>query len=93
MANVRPQIYSCHSPQRQSTQASPQLASAQRLLEWAWWVHAGYFVSEPTMYSSCTQWVHRGSPPVSFCVQCDGSYLVAGYESGEILILDLTNVK
>ena len=27
------------------------------------------------------------------CVQCDGSYLVAGYESGEILILDLTNVK
>ena len=23
------------------------------------------------------------------CVQCDGSYLVAGYESGEILILDL----
>ena len=24
-------------------------------------------------------------------VQCDGSYLVAGYESGEILILDLRN--
>ena len=33
----------------------------------------------------------RFSRPVS--VQCDGSYLVAGYESGEILILDLTNVK
>ena len=27
------------------------------------------------------------------CVQCDGSYLVAGYQSGEVLILDLTNVK
>ena len=26
-------------------------------------------------------------------VQCDDSYLVAGYVSGEILILDLTNVK
>ena len=26
-------------------------------------------------------------------VQCDGSYLVAGYQPGEILILDLTNVK
>ena len=26
------------------------------------------------------------------CVQCDDSYLVAGYNSGEILILDLTNV-
>ena len=26
-------------------------------------------------------------------VQCDNSYLVAGYETGEILILDLTNVK
>jgi WD40 repeat protein len=26
-------------------------------------------------------------------VQCDGSYLVAGYQSGEVLILDLTNVK
>ena len=25
-------------------------------------------------------------------VQCDGSYLIAGYESGEILILDLTHV-
>ena len=32
----------------------------------------------------------RFSNPVS--VQCDDSYLVAGYESGEILILDLTNV-
>ena len=28
-----------------------------------------------------------------FCAQCDDSYLVAGYWSGEILILDLTNVK
>ena len=27
------------------------------------------------------------------CVQCDDSYLFAGYQSGEILILDLTNVK
>ena len=26
-------------------------------------------------------------------VQCDGSYLVAGYQSGEILILDLTDIK
>ena len=26
-------------------------------------------------------------------VQCDGSYLVAGYQSGEVLILDLTNTK
>ena len=25
-------------------------------------------------------------------VQCDGSYLVAGYRSGEILILNLKNV-
>ena len=25
-------------------------------------------------------------------VQCDGSYLVAGYGSGEILILDLRNM-
>ena len=33
----------------------------------------------------------RFSNPSS--VQCDDSYLVAGYESGEILILDLTNVK
>ena len=32
--------------------------------KWAWWVHAGYFVSEPTMYSAHTQWVNRGSPPV-----------------------------
>ena len=29
-----------------------------------WWVHAGYFVSEPTMYSPHTQWVNRGLPPV-----------------------------
>ena len=27
------------------------------------------------------------------CVQCDDSYLVAVYKSGEMLILDLTNVK
>ena len=27
------------------------------------------------------------------CTQCDNSYLVAGYESGEVLILDLMNVK
>ena len=27
------------------------------------------------------------------CVQCDAFYLVAGYASGEILILDLTNIK
>ena len=33
----------------------------------------------------------RFSNPVH--VQCDDSYLVAGYQSGEILILDLTNVK
>ena len=33
----------------------------------------------------------RFSKPVR--VQCDDSYLVAGYESGGILILDLTNVK
>ena len=33
----------------------------------------------------------RFADPVS--VQCDDSYLAAGYESGEILILDLTNVK
>ena len=26
-------------------------------------------------------------------VQCDGSYLVAGYQSGEVLILDLKNTK
>ena len=26
-------------------------------------------------------------------VQCDDSYFVAGYQSGEVLILDLTNVK
>ena len=29
----------------------------------------------------------------SVCVQCDNSYLVASYQSGEILILDLRNVK
>ena len=33
----------------------------------------------------------RLANPVS--VQCDNSYLVAGYQSGEMLILDLTNVK
>ena len=33
----------------------------------------------------------RFSSPVD--VQHDGSYLVAGYQSGEVLILDLTNVK
>ena len=33
----------------------------------------------------------RFANPVS--VQCDDSYLVAGYGSGEVLILDLTNVK
>ena len=33
----------------------------------------------------------RFANPVS--VQCDDSYLVAGYESGEILILDLINLK
>ena len=33
----------------------------------------------------------RFSSPVD--VQCDGSYLVAGYQTGEVLILDLTNVK
>jgi hypothetical protein len=33
----------------------------------------------------------RFSNPVH--VQCDDSYLVAGYQSGEILILDLRNVK
>ena len=33
----------------------------------------------------------RCSNPV--CAQCDDSYLVAGYQSGEILILDLTNIK
>ena len=33
----------------------------------------------------------RFANPVS--VQCDGSHLVAGYQSGEVLILDLTNVK
>ena len=33
----------------------------------------------------------RLANPVS--VQCDDSYLVAGYQSGEMLILDLTNVK
>ena len=33
----------------------------------------------------------RFSSPVR--VQCDGSYLVAGYQTGEVLILDLTNVK
>ena len=27
------------------------------------------------------------------CAQCDDSYLVAGYESGEVLILDLMNIK
>ena len=33
----------------------------------------------------------RFSDPV--CVQCDDSCLVAGYQSGEVLILDLTNVQ
>ena len=33
----------------------------------------------------------RFANPVS--VQCDDSYLVAGYQSGEMLILDLTDVK
>ena len=33
----------------------------------------------------------RLTNPVS--VQCDESYLVAGYQSGEMLVLDLTNVK
>ena len=33
----------------------------------------------------------RFANPVS--VQCDGSHLVAGYQSGEILILNLANVK
>ena len=33
----------------------------------------------------------RFSGPIK--VQCDDSYLVAGYRAGEVLILDLTNVK
>ena len=33
----------------------------------------------------------RFADPVD--VQCDGSYLVAGYQSGEVLILNLTNRK
>ena len=33
----------------------------------------------------------RFSNPVR--ARCDGSYLVAGYHTGEVLILDLTNVK
>ena len=33
----------------------------------------------------------RFSSPIK--AQCDDSYLVAGYETGEVLILDLTNVK
>jgi len=32
----------------------------------------------------------RFTKPVD--VQCDGSYLVAGYQSGEILILDIKHV-
>ena len=49
---------------------------------WAWSLHTGEVVFQLS---------GRFANPV--CVQCDDSHLVAGYQSGEVLILDLTNVK
>ena len=48
-------------------------------------------VKNPTPGEVVFQLSGRFTGPGS--VQCDDSYLVAGYESGEVLILDLTNVK
>ena len=48
-------------------------------------------IENPATQKVVFQLSKRFSNPVS--VQCDDSYLVAGYQSGEILILDLTNVK
>ena len=48
-------------------------------------------IKNPATGEVVFQLSRRFANPVS--VQCDDSYLVAGYESGEVLILDLTNVK
>ena len=48
-------------------------------------------IKNPTTAEVVFQLSGRFSNPL--CVQCDDSYLVAGYQSGEILILDLTDVK
>ena len=48
-------------------------------------------IMNPTTREVVFQLSRRFADPVS--VQCDDAYLVAGYQSGEVLILDLTNVK
>ena len=48
-------------------------------------------IKNPATGEVIFQLSRRFANPIS--VKCDDSYLVAGYESGEVLILDLTNVK
>ena len=48
-------------------------------------------IKNPATGEVVLQLSRRFANPV--CIQCNDSYLVAAYESGEILILDLTNVK
>ena len=48
-------------------------------------------IKNPTTEEVVFQPSGRFARPVR--VKCDSSHLVAGYQSGEILILDLTNVK
>ena len=48
-------------------------------------------IRNPTTGEAVFQLSRKFADPVD--VQCDDSYLVAGYQSGEVLILDLTNVK
>ena len=48
-------------------------------------------IKNPATGEVVFQLSRRFANPVS--VQCNTSYLVAGYESGEVLILDLTNMK
>ena len=55
------------------------------------WDHKKARINNPATGEVVFQLSRRFANPVS--VQCDTSHLVAGYESGEVLILDLTNVK
>ena len=64
----------------------PNMPATSRL-----WDHEQARIKNPATGEVVFQLSRRFANPV--LVQCDDSYLVAGCESGEILILDLTNVK
>ena len=64
----------------------PMLTSPSRL-----WDSKQTSIKNPATGEVIFQLSRRFANPAS--IQCDDSYLVAGYQSGEILILDLNNVK